>query len=629
MCLRRAAAILVMLGLSLATPRGGAADALFPPPTADGSPHQPAILLLAVEDPTQPAVRRLTDGFRDAVLADPNPPGLYIEFLDTTRFVDPEYIEGFRRWLRDKYRNRPVDLVVAIGENALYFLADERGDPWRDVPVLFLEAGELTYDIHARLPHVTGVLLENHFQAQLAVIKRVLPDTERVVLIYGASEVERMRFGGFAEDVRTANLGLEPIEWAGWAIEDIVAQVARLPERTVVFYANPQSDTTGRVFTVRWSCELITAAANRPSFSMPVDHVGWGVVGGLVRDFEVVGHAFAGHALDRLRNLSSSDETITIPIASYTTLLFDARQLERWRIPESRLPPGSTVRFREPNLWRDYRPIVLSAMAVATVQTMLLVGLLFERRRRQSAEVQARRHLAGMAHLERRAALGQLTATLAHELKQPLTAILRNAEAGSMLLAAGSLRTDDEIKEIFKDIRADDARANEVIDRLRGLLQKRELAMQPVDVNDMVRETVGLLAPDAAARDMRMDVELASPPATVTGDRVHLQQVLLNLVLNGMEAMAETPSERRRLLVRTSSNNGQIDVLVKDTGAGIPADAAANIFEPFFTTKTDGMGMGLSISRSIVEAHGGRIVAENNTEGGATVGFSVPLRHVD
>jgi signal transduction histidine kinase len=268
---------------------------------------------------------------------------------------------------------------------------------------------------------------------------------------------------------------------------------------------------------------------------------------------------------------------------------------------------------------------------VPAVATVLILGALagtlwFEHRRRHVAEVEARRHLATMTHLARLASMGELTASLAHELHQPLGAILRNAEAAALLLASGSAHVD-ELREIVEDIRKEDRRATEIIRRMRTLLRKQDLHEEQVDLNEIARETVGLISADAVSQGVRVEVDLQPSPASVAGDRVHLQQALLNLVLNGMDAMRDTPSEGRRLVVAVVATNGHADVSVRDHGHGIPAGAMKQLFEPFYTTKKDGMGMGLSIVRSIIEAHSGWIGAENNVDGGATVRFSVPLRH--
>jgi C4-dicarboxylate-specific signal transduction histidine kinase len=235
-----------------------------------------------------------------------------------------------------------------------------------------------------------------------------------------------------------------------------------------------------------------------------------------------------------------------------------------------------------------------------------------------------------MAHLDRRAAMGELTASLAHELSQPLTAILRNAEAAKMVLASGPERLE-EVQAIVEDIRRDDRRASAVIRRLRALLEKHELEMELVNINDVAQESVAVTSSDAAVRQVQVDLELNTTPCLVTGDKIHLQQALLNLVLNGLDAVMPMPPEERRLVVRTMYDAEAVDVSVADSGPGIPPDIAPHIFKPFFSTKPPGvgMGMGLSIARSIIEAHGGSISAANGADRGATVRFRLPLQRGD
>jgi len=266
----------------------------------------------------------------------------------------------------------------------------------------------------------------------------------------------------------------------------------------------------------------------------------------------------------------------------------------------------------------------LAALVIILLLAVLVVALWFEHRRRHRAEMEARRYLATIADMDRRAAMGHLTASLAHELRQPLGAILRNSEAASILIASGNPNLK-ELAEIVEDIRKDDKRAAEIIRRVKALLEGHELVEEPIDVNDVARETAEVVATDARARGARVHIDLLRAPLVVAGDRVHLQQVLLNLVLNGLDAMAQTPHEQRLLVVSTATRNGSAEVLVRDGGAGIPSGAMERIFEPFFSTKADGMGMGLSIARSIIEAHHGRIVAENNVGRGALLRVILPL----
>ena len=306
--------------------------------------------------------------------------------------------------------------------------------------------------------------------------------------------------------------------------------------------------------------------------------------------------------------------------------MFDWRQVRRWGIAEPSLPAGSIMLFREVPIWERYRGTLIATASVLLLQSLLIAGLVFERRRRRQAEMDSRRNLAAMAHLDRRAAMGELATSLAHELNQPLNAILQNAGVAQMLLESTAVPPAlGELADIVGDIRHDDIRASEVIRRMRQLLQKRELESLPVDLNEAAADTAAIVLPDARSRGIQLDLVLVDGLGPVLGDRVHLQQVILNLLMNAIDAVTTMPPDRRRVRILTSGRDGEVRLAVADAGPGIPTERISEIFEPFYTTKSGGgMGMGLAIARSIVEAHGGRLTAENNAGGGATVSFSVP-----
>jgi PAS domain S-box-containing protein len=230
-----------------------------------------------------------------------------------------------------------------------------------------------------------------------------------------------------------------------------------------------------------------------------------------------------------------------------------------------------------------------------------------------------------IAHVGRVSMMGQLASALAHELNQPLGAILRNAEAAELFMENESPDLD-EIRAILADIRKDDQRAGSVIDRMRALLKRRDLETRPLGLGELVGDVASLARADAASRQVKLDVDVAGGLPLVRGDRVHLQQVLLNLVLNGMDALNGVSPQDRCVSVTARLDGTQtVEIAVSDTGHGIPADKLAHVFDPFFTTKPNGIGMGLPISRTIVEAHGGRLWAENNNGGGAAFRFTLPI----
>jgi two-component system sensor kinase FixL len=244
---------------------------------------------------------------------------------------------------------------------------------------------------------------------------------------------------------------------------------------------------------------------------------------------------------------------------------------------------------------------------------------------RKGAEMEARRNLDEIAHLNRVASMGELTASLAHELNQPLAAILSNAQAASRFLSSKSPDLA-EIRDCLADIVTDDKRAGDVIKRLRALMKKEVFQGSEVDLNEVVDDVIRLIGPDALLRKASVIFEPYTSLGPVLGDRVQLYQVALNLMMNGLEAAAERPPNDRWVLVRTAKSvDDSIELTVEDSGQGISESDLHRVFEPFFSTKPEGLGMGLSISQSIVRAHGGRLWAENSAGGGAIFSCVLPV----
>jgi len=244
---------------------------------------------------------------------------------------------------------------------------------------------------------------------------------------------------------------------------------------------------------------------------------------------------------------------------------------------------------------------------------------------RKLAELEAARHRNEMAHLSRVTTAGELSGSLAHELNRPLGAILSNAQAAQRMLANGGVDVA-EFREILNDIVSEDKRAAEVIRRLRLWLQKGEVQQHSLRINKVVRDVLKLIRTDLISQNVSVDTELARDLPTVTGDPVQLQQVLVNLVVNACDAMADCDTPEHQLRIRTGIENGggAVIVSVTDRGGGIQVKEVEQIFEPFFTTKAKGMGLGLSVCRTIIAAHRGKLWATNNAERGATFHFTLP-----
>jgi len=314
---------------------------------------------------------------------------------------------------------------------------------------------------------------------------------------------------------------------------------------------------------------------------------------------------------DLLRAMISPDDLARIRKVWSHAVATGAEEEVTFRID----PPGKEPRW----ILAHGRAAADAAGNVSVVQGVLRDVTEQWRARQENEEL--RRELA---HAGRVSVLGTLSSSLAHELSQPLGAIMLNAEAAELLLAKPNPDLQ-ELRNIITDIQRDDRRAAEVIDGLRRLLKRRELEFSPVAIEALVRDVVALLKSDAIARNVLLEFNFDPELPVIRGDKVHLSQVLINLVINGMDAVSALPAAQRRVtLSARAGGNESVELSVEDSGPGIPNEVRGRIFEPFFTTKAQGMGMGLSVSQTIVSAHGGRIWADQAATGGAVFRVSLP-----
>jgi signal transduction histidine kinase/integral membrane sensor domain MASE1 len=279
---------------------------------------------------------------------------------------------------------------------------------------------------------------------------------------------------------------------------------------------------------------------------------------------------------------------------------------------------------------------ILGAMSVAALtprvwterelmQLELVAEVLSNDAARRQAEVEVQRTRQELAHLARLSSMGELTASLAHQLSQPLTGILNNTQAAARFIDSGRA-TIPGLRDIITDIEEDDRRASDVLRRVRDMVARTEWSPVPIDANTLVRDVGVLVASDALLRNVSVALDVAPEPLTVIGNRIDLEQVLLNVVTNAMDAVADRPDAQRMVTVKTRRDgNGLVQIVVRDRGAGLPAGAEDQIFEPFVTTKPTGMGMGLAVARSLIDDHGGKIWAANHPSGGAVVTISFPI----
>jgi signal transduction histidine kinase len=546
---------------------------------------------------------------------------VYAEDLDLYRFNGPGYLDTTEKYLEQKYRGKPLGAIIPVGSAGLDYALRIRNSLWPNVPIVFAAVDRKTADLET-VPAVTGITIQLNLADMIRAASTLLPDTMHFVLVGDRLE-KQLYYSQFAEELAEYSRTFDFIDLMGLPLSVVKQRLATLPEQSAILYIGINSDQT----TVYVSSDLVPAlaeVANRPIFVGVETYFGTGAVGGYILSPKQVGHEAGQLAL---RVLAGADPS-TIPVTTSKSQrpLFDWRQLKRWDISESNLPPGSDVRFRPPSAWELYRWQILAAIGVVLLQSAVLGGLIIERQRRHSAEEESRRRIMQVIHLNRTATAGALSASVAHELNQPLGAILNYAETAELLLSEDSLDVP-QLREIIADIRRDDQRASEVIKHLRGLLKKRgELELQTFNLNDAINAAIRILQPEAVKRGIALDTVQATTAFPVHADQVQLQQVVLNLAFNAMDAVATATPDRRRLMIQAiAAGKDDVEVVVSDSGPGIPKQELERVFEALYTTKASGTGLGLSIARTIVETNGGRIWAENREAGGAVFRFTMPL----
>jgi len=545
----------------------------------------------------------------------------YVESLDAGRFPNPRHYRQFQDYIKNRYAGQHLDLVMTFMSRDFQLARQLPSSLVTNLPHVFVVVNDLDMPEELGNARFTGIFQRFDVQGTIRFIFHLQPETRRVVVIGGSSKADRATLSRI-DEIAPSIAGVKFEFWTNRPVADIYEDVQTLATGTVILLSSVQRDVTGQPFYTSQIAQNLAPSASVPVYVLGAGSIGSGAVGGNVIDLESLG-ADVGRLSSRvLAGISVSNLPIEVRTSGIPVV--DWRSLERWQIQPDRLPVGSVIHYRPHTMWATHRTLILATMTILVAQALTIAALLVQRRHRRSAEAEILRQRTELAHVARVSTMGQLASALTHELNQPLGAILRNAEAAEIFLQ--SKEPDlEEVRAILADIRRDDKRAVNVIGRMRSLYKRRNLTLGSLDLRELVDDTIALAQTDIQQRQVKIALHLPSHLPPAQGDRVHLQQVLLNLILNGMDAMNGIPKPKRWLVVRVAeTKNKNISVAVTDCGTGISPNDAASVFEPFFTTKANGMGMGLAISRTIIEAHGGDIWMESSAMDGTTFTFILP-----
>jgi signal transduction histidine kinase len=580
------------------------------------------VLVLYENNRLLPANVEADRGLNRVIAGFGSPVEVGAEFLDYPRFGGEEYVRTISTYLREKYHTHPPAVLVAGGNGALDFLLRRRQELFPGAPIVHMGVDKLFIDGLTLPADVYGVPVRYDLAGTVAQALRWHPKASRLLVITGAAPLDREGVPLLKQELAPFKSRLKQIDFiSGLPMAELRKLVGSLGTDAVIFTPGFFQDGAGQSFTPRESATQIAGAASVPVYGPYNTFIGTGVVGGRVPTFEAMGE-MAGRIVNQLLT-GGAVSALNLPGIMPTALSLDWRQIKRWGIGESDIPADALIHFKTPSLWDQHRYEVLGVLALILLQSLLLAILLVERRRRRMAELAVDKHRFELAHASRLAVAGELTASIAHEINQPLGAILSNVSAARLILESSAIETE-ELGQILEDIRRDDVRASDVIRQLRKLFEKHEVERALIDLNEAALEMAIVLRAEARRRQVDLVVRESNGDVNVVGDRIQIQQVLINLVLNAMDAVAGQMDGQRVIVVSVMKSGDTASIEVSDTGHGIKKEDRARLFDSFFSTKPAGIGLGLSIVRTLVESHGGSVRAENRPGGGAVFRVELP-----
>ena len=579
------------------------------------------VLLLYSFGPYFSPWNTITPAFREELRKQfPHPIDLYEASLQGERSGEsPAQEEGpFTSYLNALFPARDLRLIVAMGAPATRFVLRNRAQLFPSTPLLIASSDVSTFSDLTLTANETACATTYDPAVQIDAILQVLPNTTDIVVATGGSATERFWTDAFRRSFQRFASRVTFHWFTDLSAEEMLKRVAELPPRSVIYYPTIRVDARGAPQEGDAMLFRFIELGRAPIFTHVDSHFGQGIVGGPIFSSREIGQRCAEVAVRILNGETPGD--IKMPPVGLAKPVYDWRQLQRWHISKSVLPPGSEILFRNPTAWEQYRAYILAFIAAILIQSALISWLLYEQRRRQRAEILARNTMSELTHVNRVATVGQLSASIAHEIRQPLAAILANAQAALRWLEKANV---EEVREGLKGIVSDGHRAGDIITNLRAMFKHDVQEKTLVDINKLVLSVLALVQIDLQKQKIELQTQLDDRISEVLGNQVQLQQVISNLVMNAIEAMSSSQTRVLRIKTELSQSN-KVHVSIEDTGTGIKPSDVARVFKPMFTTKARGMGMGLSICQSIIETHDGRIWVSPGANGGSIFQFELP-----
>jgi signal transduction histidine kinase len=409
---------------------------------------------------------------------------------------------------------------------------------------------------------------------------------------------------------------------SGLTISELIDKVNNLPGNSLVFTSSYQKDTKGISYYNKEVMKTIFEHSKAPIFQLFFSAFE-GSIGGFLIKSSFIGEKL-GELSIRILN-GETPESIGTYHSNFSEYIFDAKQLKKWSISEGSVPEGSIILNKEYSFFEENYLLIIAGFVFFVLETILLIFFIifYGKQKKQSIIIreQEDRYLR-LVDFNRLTELSELTASLSHQLKQPLTAILTNSQALQRFIKNDKFEKDLS-DEILRDVIENVKRASDIITSLRSMMKRETLEKKHVNINKIAGDVLLLINSRTTINDIIFESEFDNKEPYIYADSMLIEQVILNLLENAVEEMEKTADGQKKISLKTEVQNGSVSISVTDNGPGIQDSLKNNIFRPFFTTKSNGLGIGLALCKSIIEEHGGKIQFENNASGGTTFSFKL------
>jgi signal transduction histidine kinase len=588
------------------------------------------ILILFSFSSDGPAYRKILDGI---IQEFENEFGesftLHTEYLQIEQYPPGNYPKKRFDSYNEKYRDIKLDLLICVGVNIINPVKNFAESYLLNLPTVSvdLDFSNYGYTSDFRLNDRTAVIeLKFNIEKTLATALALFPTASSMYFVSGTAPLDKLLMSVTKDASNKIDKNLKTTFVADHSMEETITLVHSLSKSDIIFVPYFTTDTKLVRYHNTEAIRLMSRVAKAPIFHISDLGVGDGMLGGYVMSFTKVGSLAGNVAIKILKG--ADPNSIKISENDYYDYIFDWRELKKWNLEDSELiPEGSTILFEESNIVDKYKWIGGVIRLFLVLQSLLIATLIrFNRNQKLMTKkiIETENRYREFLHVDRSLRLGQLTASLSHELNQPLTAILSTAQAGINFINFNEA-TPELLKQIFQKIVENDKRGASILNSVRGMMKLETREKEKVNLNTLIEEIAAVFHSEASKLNTKLDMELDDKPVYILADGIQIQQVLLNFILNASQAMEKVNTSNKRITISNTISYGDVIVSVRDNGKGIDNAEKEKLFKPFITSKKEGTGVGLVICRSIVEDHNGKIWAENMPDGGAKFSFSLKI----